>query len=214
MAVQNMSVSGKENWIEIEANFKGTLAEKTTVFSNRNATRAVFVRDPIARFASAFLMLCESGLTHENCPLQTNFSKALTMKAAVEWASETDLWSANTHWRPQSAMCELRSRIEEYNIIGLYSKEHFAEDSACVLETAGLSEYTAYWETQIDSRNTFSSGTSAEETALLQRLFTREGANSLFTSYKDDYATFKFPLPKWIEGATGELYEADLRTHQ
>lgn len=107
-------------------------------------------------------------------------------------------------------MCELRRRIKEYNIIGLYSKERFSEDSACVLEAAGLSEYNIFGEAEsTDSRNQWSSSTNAEETALLQRLFTREGANSLFSIYRDDYEMFKFPLPEWIEGATGEFYDVD-----
>jgi hypothetical protein len=227
MAMPNMSLDEtakqdphfmKEKWKEIVPSFKGTPAEKMAVFSNPNAIRAVFVRDPIERFASAFLMLCESGENFNGCPIRTNSSQVLTMKTAVEWAARgisTGL-GLDAHWNPQSSMCELRSRINEYNIIGLYSKEHFSEDSACVLEAAGLSAYSSIFAEaeRTDSRNAWSTSTKAEETALLQRLFTREGANSLLSTYKDDYAMFKFPLPEWIEGATGELYDVDVKTIQ
>merc|ERR1719408_1105854 len=69
------------------------------VFADPDATRAVFVRDPLHRFLSAYLNKCvhptpeeirgESGMTSmQNCPM---YKEGIVFKDAVEWALQTDM---------------------------------------------------------------------------------------------------------------------------
>jgi len=118
--------------------------------------------------------------------------------------------------------------VSEYNVVGLYSEENYGEDATCLMDIANISSFnskgpeynnTPYWES-IDTAsdrppNDYHSDTDAEEKAVLQKLFTKEGAEMLIEALADDYDTFHFPKnPDWLAGATGEWFDAVLSEAQ
>merc|ERR1719443_1668587 len=65
------------------------------VFADPEATRAVFVRDPLHRFLSAYLNKCVNPILeegHENCPM---YKEGIVFKDAVEWALQSDMNDVN-----------------------------------------------------------------------------------------------------------------------
>merc|ERR1719337_206568 len=73
------------------------------VFADPEATRAVFVRDPLHRFLSAFLNKCynptddeaqgQAGMASmQNCPM---YKEGIVFKDAVEWALQSDMNNVN-----------------------------------------------------------------------------------------------------------------------
>lgn len=205
--------------------------DSNTVFSNPNSVRAVFVRDPLARFLSAFLDKCTSPKpAHPTISAVCNGSAI--MKSVVAYVlgaqsqTEQDL---DFHWWPQTTFCGTNNFVKEYSFIGLYKTETFGQDSACLMEVAGLQEYntlgdlnnTPFWgSSQKDFRestpnNIFKTTETTDtksENELMKKIFTPQAARDLIEFYKIDYTTFKLPEPVWlIEGATGELYDFDFR---
>jgi len=107
-----------------------------SIFQDPGATRAVFVRDPMQRFASAFFNKCYGD--QRNCPLPDGKRK---FRDAVEWALAHNMSAQNPHWLPQADHCELKTRIQGYNVIGLMESDTFEEDMNCVLAKAGLNGF-------------------------------------------------------------------------
>lgn len=168
------------------------------VFHDPDATRAVFVREPLERFASAFMNKC-LGSDTVNCP-----TNAKTFRGIVEWALQTDLTdtSLNGHWLLQSHHCELHKRIQGYNVIGLIEEATFARDMTCVLTRAGLDGF-------VQSSRDVPTANRGElnTTKVLQKLFTPDAARQLIAHMHDDYDLFGLPTPAWVTGATGEWFE-------
>lgn len=197
------------------------------VFNDPDATRAVFVRDPLARFVSGFLNKCflnhcRGTTEHEACSWRTleERGQAIAISRAVEGIIKSKPEDVNSHYRHQSAQCGLQKHIKEYNVVGVMTKDGLAADAACLLEKAGLShfntrgppDYLPYWEAPQDWDNTTHAlgglklGSNFTEEEMLQRLFTKEAATKLMEWYKQDYELFNLPTPTWIEKATGEWY--------
>jgi len=200
------------------------------VFANPSAVRAVFVREPLARFASAFLDKC----TTMNCGNPFCFARtalgfkdgmALTMRDAVVWMLARDPATLDSHWKLQSEHCELKKRIREYNIVGYMRKDSLAQDSACIMDHAGIAEFnaqsngmpfwmstTAYGEKEVEGEPRPIDGdakTDASEDGVLKKLFTTSAARMLIAHLKQDYQVFGFESePAWVANATGEWYEA------
>lgn len=183
-------------WISSKSQQKYSSAnEKEDVFNNAEATRAVFVRDPLIRFVSAFLDKC-TGDEHPQCPAWKGVNT--TLRDAVEWAlSAKEL--IDGHWIPQAHHCQLHQRVHNYNFIGLMTRDTLAQDASCLIGKLGLSDYNEF-------RPTTSHALSEIET--LQRFFTPDAARKLIMKYGIDYDTFGFSKePGWIAGATGEWFE-------
>lgn len=223
MFTHDMSTTGKNDWETQSLQMKGSISERTQVFSNPSAQRVVFVREPLSRFASAVLDKCVSEASLSMCPMleAVKPGKSLTMRTAVEWMLNADLTTINVHWMPQSFFCELRDRVSEYTVVGLYSEEQFGHDSACVMRIGGLGDYntkgqaynnTPFWgEYDVSSGkapNGFHVNDTLSEHRLLQKLFEPNAARDLIWKLRDDYVTFHFPEePAWLAGATGSLYD-------
>lgn len=234
VATNNLSAHGQQLWASLAPHHRGTPNEKIRTFSNPKATRAVFVREPLERFASAFLEGCSSmPLSESFCPMMVGLqeNETVTMARAVEWALASNLLEVNEIWAPQSAMCELHKRIHEYTFVGFYRPETHSRDAACLMEVAGIGQYNSKGPEfhnapffTIDGRpdtslctppNLFHYNTTADEHSMLQKLFTKEAALRLVRHYYSDYTTFHFPKePEWISGATGELYNVALSAYQ
>lgn len=116
---------------------------KHVCFSNPNSVRAMFVRDPLARFLSMFLDKCVS-----NRADWSNFDKcngSATMMSVVAFVlgahqPEQDL---DFHWWPQTSFCGTNNFVKGYTFIGLYKTETFGQDSTCLMEAAGIQEYNS-----------------------------------------------------------------------
>jgi hypothetical protein len=168
------------------------------VFQDPSATRAVFVREPLERFASAFMNKC-IGIDVLNCP-----SRSKVFRNMVEWALSRDMNHVGGHWQPQAYHCELYKRVSGYNVIGLMG-ENLDDDMNCVLAKAGLHNFTRKPKPRVNHESN-----SLNTTAVLQRLFTPAAARLLVQKLQADYALFGFPNPPaWVAGATGEWYNRE-----
>jgi len=183
----------------------------------------------VSRFASAFLNKCVSVSNLFDCPIlefMQDSDEPVTMRKAVDWMVSVDTASLEGHWLPQSYFCELRGRVSEYTMIGVYSEENYGNDASCLMDMANLSYYNSkgpeydnapYWDdaASFGSENDYHCSTDAEEHALLQKLFTKDGAERLIEALAVDYDTFHFPRqPEWLSGATGEWFDAVLNGAQ
>jgi len=174
---------------------------RANVFNNPAATRAVFVRDPIARLASAFLNKCAS--QKPECPINMGMR---SIRKIVTWAlnSELDPYHQNEHWVMQSHFCDLKERINEYTFIGFMTKETLSRDARCMLEEAGFANFGTVF---ADDAAPINEAVGTKEDHILMKLFTKDAATKLIEKYADDYNTFGLPRPDWVESATGEWYD-------
>lgn len=170
-----------------------------SIFQDPSATRAVFVREPLERFASAFLNKC----IHTNlyyCPV-----KSAVFRDVVEWALQADLSSTDGHFMPQAYHCDLQRRISQYNVIGLMKEDSLNKDMDCVLSKAGLHDFVGQAPSHVNQRHR-----ALNATSVLQKLFTPAAARQLIERLHVDYDLFGFSkAPDWIDGATGEWYSKD-----
>lgn len=198
----------------VQNSFSPEAAEE--VFKNPSATRAVFVRDPLERFLSAFLDKCLSG-TCVNDPSDFCYMRkpeqrgsGIPFSQAVEWmqTQNTSDWMEG-HWNLQSHHCELNSRLNEYTVLGIMKKETLARNAACLLEGAGLGflnvkssddSAPAFWQASDHA------GATSETSELLKAFYTREAAEAVYNKLKEDYEVFKLPRPSWIDQAHGKFF--------
>lgn len=184
------------------------------VFSNPQATRAVFVRDPLARFASAFIDKClVAAPSSVLCPPHRI---GMVFRDVVEWALKSDMANGvDGHWQLQSEHCQLRDRLLGYTVLGLMQKDSLGKDAACLLSKAKLEHFNTVGS---DKGPVFSPHAvvhhqkmgqlDMNDEDILQKLFTPATARSLIEHLHQDYEVFGFTKePAWIEGATGEWYD-------
>ena len=185
------------------------------LWADASATRAVFVRDPLARFASAFVNKCygagkDGNFSNPFClPRRGRGRGPISFADAVRWQLSSDPTKIDAHWRLQAYHCELATRLREYNVIGLYRKSTFEQDAACLLRplrplapaAAALAAGSVGGKPIRQQPEK-----EAEEDALLQRLFTREAADALMAHMRLDYQLFRLPRPSWLDGITGEWH--------
>jgi len=191
------------------------------VFADPDATRAVFVRDPLHRFLSAYLNKCihptpeevhgEDGMqSMQNCPM---YKPGLVFKDAVAWALQTDMKDVNPHWKLQAYHCHLHKYIQSYNVIGVVS-ESLSGDAKCLFERAGLEGYNHEFvvdeagQGQRDENFRSASKGGHTDDTFLKLFFPPDVARQLIEHIAIEYSTFNFDTnPAWLEEATGEYYE-------
>eukprot|EP00811_Abedinium_folium_P002257 NODE_12068_length_1247_cov_12.805357.p1 GENE.NODE_12068_length_1247_cov_12.805357~~NODE_12068_length_1247_cov_12.805357.p1 ORF type:complete len:363 (-),score=17.56 NODE_12068_length_1247_cov_12.805357:62-1150(-) len=192
------------------------LAGYNKVFANPSSVRAVFVREPLARFASAILQKC----TVHNCnsvycsprvDRHLPKGKPIRFRDAVEWFIKANPRHCDEHYRLQAEYCDLRHRLHEYTVVGLMTKDNLARDAMCLMNLAGVDEYnlmpdgSPMW---VEGNAGHSSTeSSASEEDRLKKVFTPEAARRVMKHYQPDYKLFHIPEPSWVDSATGELYE-------
>jgi len=176
------------------------------VFQDNSATRAVFVRDPLERFLSAFLDKCRDSCSNPFCQMRTLEQKgyAIPFSQAIEWLKTINTSSTEGHFRSQSRHCELNSRLHEYTILHVMEKQTLAINAACLLERAGLS-YLDVESSAAINKHPMTSDPS-ETTEYLKSFYTQESAETVYNAYNEDYALFKLPRPSWIEHAHGKFF--------
>lgn len=181
--------------------------KEDAVFNDPSAVRAVMVRDPLARFASAFLNKCfDQGCKNSFCAARkrSRRGKPISFATAVEWMLSRKPRTLDPHWQLQSEHCDLRTRLGEYTVIGLMSKSSFSDDARCILEMANISHTNR----DRNGKPIFYTGrqSSISEEDMLKRMFTPEAARALVRHMRQDYNVFQLQEPAWTSAATGELY--------
>lgn len=193
------------------------------VFSDPTATRAVVVRDPLARFASAYLNKCfTNNCTNQLCLPRTQhpqrsstitFQKGepIPFRQALLWMLRSDPANVDGHWKLQSEHCDLKNRIQEYTIVGLMTKETLYQDATCIMRQAGLDRFNVrdnvdepFWA----QKAAVNKQREESEIDVLKKLFMPDAARELMTKLHQDYETFHLPEPTWIDQATGEWMDA------
>uniref|UniRef100_A0A7S2BLB1 Sulfotransferase domain-containing protein n=1 Tax=Alexandrium andersonii TaxID=327968 RepID=A0A7S2BLB1_9DINO len=204
------TVLGQSNYDDAEA-----------VFANPNSTRIVFVREPLDRLLSGFLDKCSArkanlvrrhrmgGSPYQNhCSLRLSPEQppGFPFSQVVEWLKAGNSFrDTNPHFSLQASHCELRDRLQEYNVIGLFRHERFSQDSRCVAErAAGLRSLnaTAIFRDVKDSENQ-----AKRRTETLKKFYTKEFARLVMDHFEEDYRLFNIPRPTWVDEATGELFD-------
>jgi len=107
------------------------------VFNDPKAVRAVMIREPLARFASAFLDKClRENCTSDICIWRTT-NVAISFKMAVEGMLAADPRNINAHWALQSQRCGLDKNLHAYNMVVLETKDTMSRDASCILDHSG-----------------------------------------------------------------------------
>lgn len=191
------------------------------VFDDPEATRAVFLRDPVARFLSAFLGKCIQNPGQGHClaaPSGFVDGKPVTLQHAVLWALAQNLTSTyDNHWKLQLEHCSLRTTLSFFTFVGMVQKDAYSNDGWCLLSDSGLSEFNIHNGKPIFAETTSTddnihngkpaTSTDDDERAFLKKSFKSKAAEELYAHMKDDYDFFGFPKPDWIQEATGEWYD-------
>lgn len=199
------------------------------VFRDRAAVKAVVVREPLSRFASAYLSKCvisqeangHSCNTNPYCLARSeeDYGQPISFEKVVDWMLTVDPTDIDGHWSLQSEHCELRTRVREFSVIALYSKDSLARDSACIMKLAGISRFNTqgngtdkpFWEDPSGgaSERATSNPDILDEEQVLKRLFTPGAARRLIQHFHQDYKVFGFQEePEWVQHATGEWYRS------
>merc|ERR1719443_2222031 len=102
------------------------------------------VRDPLERFASAFLDKCfgygcANAWCHARDPELSGMPIAFS--SAVDWMLGSDPKVLDRHWRLQSRHCDLHRRVREYTVVGLMQKQSLHRDAMCLMDSLGLEGY-------------------------------------------------------------------------
>ena len=198
------------------------------IFADPGATKAVMVRDPLARFTSAYLNKCfAANCTNPFCYARKHAGKKkgqkVTFREAINWILDQDVSSINGHWKLQSEHCNLRNHIKDYTIIGRMEKETLSSDASCLMDKAGISMFNKvndsspepFWRDKKDMVSKKHHSTKQElvrvesEEDVLKKLFTPRMARILVEKMQQDYDTFKLPEPTWIKDATGEWLDSN-----
>lgn len=183
------------------------------VFKDPKATRAVFVRDPLERFLSAYLSKCmDKTCSNPFCFMRPKALRGhpIPFSSAVEWINAVNVSNLDGHFKLQSAHCELDQRIHEYNVIGLFTHNTLAADATCLMEKAGLSKFNTIGQGAVNAPfwhlPNQDSNSNQEHIELLKSFYTRESAELLYQKFAKDYALFGLPRPAWIDEAHGKLF--------
>lgn len=224
MATDNVSAAGKTEWSKYATQFRGTVEDKTKIFSDPHTTRAVFIRDPLARFTANFFNKCGIIGDPFNACLAGEPGQ-VSMRILTGWMEHSDLTLLKGHWSPQAYFCDLENRAEEYTFIGVYEEETFGENAACLMELGAIEKYntmgpglnnTPIWGrtdmSACPAPNPYHLGSAEEEVNMMKKLFTTRAAKVIIEAYKIDYITFNLPEPDWIFEATGELFDKYFHT--
>jgi len=184
------------------------------VFRDPGAIRAVMLRDPLARFASAFMDKCfDRQCGNPYCFARNYHNKqpgqTISMKENIDWILHRDPAKVDGHWRLQSEHCDLNRRLNEYTIVGLMHKDRLNVDAHCIARAAGLQVLNADsevspWNNPL--RTSHQESTSEED--ILKKLYTPGAARAIITHFHKDYELFQIDsAPRWLEKATGEWFE-------
>lgn len=208
MLTGNLSASYYWRVANLSQEMFGGIAAIEKVFRNSHATRAVFVRDPLVRFASAYLNKCvldERGRMQGHCPLadgEYRFSRA------VEYFLQQDMGTVNAHWSLQAYHCELHKRVKQFTVIGFMEKDKLASDATCLLKAAGLERFNAFEDESDGNHEVNPSMEGMTEVEVLKNLFTPAAARAMIDHLIVDYDTFGFNKnPDWIADATGRWFD-------
>lgn len=203
------------------------------VFRDPAAVKAVVVREPLSRFASAYLSKCvvsrfgygqkangHACNTNPYClaRAEEDYGQPISFETVVDWMLATDPTDIDGHWSLQSEHCELRTRVREFSVVALYSKDSLARDSACIMKLAGIGKFDSqgkgthkpFWDDPSEgaSDRAIDNPGILEEEQVLKRLFTPEAARRLIRHFHQDYEVFGFQEePEWVKHATGEWYQ-------
>lgn len=202
----------------------GGLATVKRMLSDRETFLVVMVRDPLARFASAYLNKCFQNMCNNPfCFTRHHFQlppgSPVTFRLTLDWFlnhTNPDPAVMDGHWRMQSETeCGLKKLLPRYNVIALMTKPTLSSDATCIMELAGVSEFNVdgktnatFWKERTRMRVGDQKYSDEDEEEVLKKLFTKDAALRLMEKFRPDYELFHLPKPSWIESATGEWMDS------
>jgi hypothetical protein len=222
---QNVNLNGASFGVAKESVEIYGVAAAQTILEDPKATVAVVVRDPLARFVSAYLnkrfdLNCGSGFCFLMRASKDQKHETIPFRQALTWMtdSERNVAKIDEHWRLQSEFCNLKNGgvHQYYSVVGKMEKETLSSDASCLMEMAG----TQKWNVQSNATNappfwgdrnekiSSKSYRQESETEVLKNLYTPELARAVIKKMQQDYETFQLPEPEWVASATGEWMDS------
>lgn len=207
---------GPDGWLQNSLYSLGIRKEEVeAMMVNKSWHKALFYRDPIERFVSAYRSKCEGADGDGDYFCKQAFeSKYTTFREAVDWmfARRNDPWqnqTVNEHFKRQSSFCGgLTNTLQHYDTVEQL-EVHTARDKTINL----LSKIGADYHDIEDFDNMFppavapvqgSSFLDSEHTTSaashVQDYFPAESPDllaELFIYYQEDYHLFKMSPPEW-----------------
>lgn len=190
------------------------------LFESPNSTLVVMIRDPLARFASAYLEKCFAWKCSNGFCLARPASQKgqpISFRTALNWilSDHVNVSQIDGHWALQSTRCGIANGGLEhyYSIVGKMTKTSLQHDGACIMEMAGIERFNvnekgeSFWKTGGLHYQEHHQQLGDEET-LLKKLYTPEAARQFMNKFRQDYDTFQLPEPPWVQEATGEWIDS------
>ncbi|CAM4861837.1 unnamed protein product [Rotaria socialis] len=157
-----------------------TLSDVSLLFSS-NFTRAIFVRHPLERLASAYVDKIAS-LTNEPFSLYDTIRREICRKYSSLYLTD------DVHWYPYSKLCY--ACLFKYNFIGKY--ETIEQDLARLLSKFGLE--SKHW----NNENYFRTGKTKEYYKSIYANLNDQLLCNLKNVYEDDFTLFDYKMEDYL----------------
>mmetsp|Transcript_148184 Transcript_148184/g.270024 ORF Transcript_148184/g.270024 Transcript_148184/m.270024 type:complete len:496 (+) Transcript_148184:99-1586(+) len=229
-----------QGWFQNDPYHRGyTKEDIEDILVNRSWHKAVFYRDPVERFVSAYRSKCEGQDTDGTWVCAESFgSPVASFPLAVERMKEIDErndpeeeFKMNVHLRRQSSFCGgLQDTLKYYNTVEPLEKSTARSKVIKLLEDVGANHT---WVANFDELFPPEDGTAnailqdanrtqqkEHNTNTLEHLkeyFDARHPDSLdvlVSHYKDDYATFELPVPIWRKSEGTEVMSSETSTRE
>jgi len=193
---------------------------------NDEWTSAVFLRDPLDRFLSAWLSKCVAGHDDDGprlCAIVFGEPRA-SFDAAVRVmnASVYKPWPeghAEDHWRRQSEFCDGSLFADPYGLyefVEVLDKGTSHEAVGRMLSLAGIDPdsqpaYNAHFPATANHAAAESHEHATNAEAKRAKYWSPEQVRSILRYYQKDYLTFRLPAPAWTVDMVGCAFLRELR---
>ncbi|KAG5188112.1 Sulfotransferase family-domain-containing protein [Tribonema minus] len=207
------------------ASHNWSLQNLTQAVNDRDWVKAVFYREPLTRFVSAYKEKCErrppgnrqllgwSPLALPPRPPGSSFCSRIfgqrhpTFTEVVERLQQQPRIE-NAHWRPQHEFCGLRNIIQEFNFVELLDRRTSREKVVELLSAARVPDLKFMNDTAFNAH--FPAAAAGDPSvaaepkwhttnadATVDSYYTRYLACIVFQYYYDDYVLFEMDVPVW-----------------
>jgi hypothetical protein len=168
--------------------------------------KAVFYREPLARFLSGYRSKCEPGHDHDthHCSatfgsVNASFQQAVAAIALMDGTSADKDQVVDEHYQRQARFCGgLENTLRYYDTIELLTKETAHERVGAMLENAGVNKTLPFFNKIFPAHmNSTAAHVTNAEAAESKYYTTTAMANTVMAHYMEDYLLFGISAPEW-----------------
>lgn len=203
---------------ESQRKFRGLPEVKDMLF-DPETTLVVMVRDPLARFASAYLnKRFTLSCGNPQCNARRHFGipsgTPISFRQTLDWflSNHTNPASVNKHWRLQSEVdCGLKKMLPQYNVLGFMTKPTLSSDATGIMKMAGISDFNVrngtavepFWTVRSEITRKYA---NKEEEEILKKLYTKEAALRRNIDRTSSSSVFQNPLGLKVPRGNGWIH--------